>query len=558
MEQIRSKEIFGNEVSDFTLFPIQATAAQFLRWIEFKFTDENEMAGAVLADDMGLGKTKTIAALFESNLVETNLFICPLTTVIQASVEFLKTCRRLNVYNIEENKLMLLKLSPDATTTIGKEVDDFEEPFILVINKEKLYGKRSMEIVRRRLYFRVVLDEAHIVRNGDDTNFYTTLCNIGQPKVRIRGKEIRFGTRFAVTGTPIQNSRDDLFWIFRWIDDRYLTNPKIKYEEMNVWIRRNLFRRTEANITPAMKRLMEFPIYPPEIINVNLTMQDTKLSKQIETLQPDRIKELCDTDVRFKRNLATDQKAFTIASTIISNDICRKETESTIFTMKSVLSYPFTKPIFGISYSGDPFIKLETMVNIITAEPEKSFIIFHYYDPIKEAIMDIFKDSDYFVRNINGSTPGKNRQKIINECNKSIDNGRPCILLLSLKATSESLNCQRFDRMICMDQDANPQTEIQAFRRIYRVGQKNKVKIWILSLESLYNAFRIVDVDSRLENIKSSKIPSSQIIDEYNAAWYFRQYTFMNDEGDIETGVHFSDEFDRSRDYASEGPIEIN
>jgi SNF2 family DNA or RNA helicase len=558
MSQLHSKELFGNEVSDFTLFPIQGTATQFLRWIESKFTDENEMAGAVLADTMGLGKTKTCAALFESNLVETSLFICPLTTVNQASVEFLKTCKRLSIYNIEEDKLMLLSLNHDKTESISRQVADFEEPFILVINKEKITAKNSMGIVRRRLYFRVILDEAHVARNGSDTNFYNSLCKIQQPKITLNGKEIRFGTRFAVTGTPIQNGKDDLYWIFRWIDDRYLTNPKIKNEELTYWIRHNLFRRTELNLTPSMKRLMEFPIYPPEITTVNLSLPDTKLSKQIESLQPDRIKELCEIDPRFRKNLSMDQKAFTIVSTIISRDTFRSEKERNILSMKSVLSYPFAKPIFGIHYEGDLFVKLEAMLEIITNEPEKSFIIFHYYDPIKDVILDIFKDSTYFVRNIGGPTPGKNRQKIINECNKSIQRGKPVILLLSLKATSESLNCQSFDRMICMDQDANPQVEIQAFRRIYRVGQQNLVKIWILSLESIYNAFRIVDVDSRLEEIKSSKIPSSEIIDEYNAAWYFRQYTYTNDEGIVETGVHFSDEFDSSRECSSEGPIEIN
>lgn len=564
--QIHSKDIFGSHVSSFWLFPIQATAVQYLRWIEYKFTDDGQLAGCILADSMGFGKTKIIAALLESHVVPTSLYICPLSTMQQAEVEFLKTSCSLNVYTIDVHVLYKLKLNRDGLVH-RTEAKDFEDPFVLVINKEKLSTPRSLQIIKRRLYFRIVLDEAHAMRNGHDTALFANLNNIEQPRTVIRGKEVKFGTRIGVTGTPVNNDYDDIINIFKWIDDSSFTSTTNKMQQLRSLIRHYVFRRIESNLTESMKRIMEYPLFPPEIITIDITLPDTKLSRQIEGMDAERIKTLCDTDQRFCQNLANDEKAFTIARTIVGEKGERSDSEMTIFSMRSILSYPFDKDVFGVKYEGidsegnyNPSSKILSAVEIIAENTGESFIIFHQFEHIKNALMETFKNvfSEYHLFSITGKTPVKKRNEILAACNELIANGESVILLLSLRSSSEGLNCQLFCRMIFMDQDANPQIEAQAFRRIYRVGQTQLVKIWVLILETIYNSKKSIDVDRRLRDIKSDKMISTEIVDEYNAAWYFRRYTYINQDGIRETGVYYSDKFERSKEHDSEGFAEID
>ena len=101
--QFLSTQFFGNQVTPFYLYPIQITAVQWLRYIESKIGMPHEMAGGILSDEMGYGKTKDMAALAEVNIVPTTLCISPITTIRQTAREFLKTAKRLYVFEFGDH-----------------------------------------------------------------------------------------------------------------------------------------------------------------------------------------------------------------------------------------------------------------------------------------------------------------------------------------------------------------------------------------------------------------------------------------------------------------------
>ena len=159
--------------------------------------------------------------------------------------------------------------------------------------------------------------------------------------------------------------------------------------------------------------------------------------------------------------------------------------------------------------------------------------------------------------NIGGSTQFDKRSKILETCNNFIESGKTVILLLSLKAANEGLNCQSFSNMIFMDKSANPQDESQAARRIYRVGQDKPVKIYSIITEEVSNSNKVIDIDGRLTDIQEEKIPLSTLIDQYNAAWYAKRYTFINSKGERTSGTYFSETFETSGAHDSVGFDEI-
>lgn len=555
--QIDSNDIFGPNVSNFSLFPIQATAVQWLIWKESKFLEPGQSKGFILADTMGLGKTRTVAALCECNIVDTSIYICPLSIIDQVLEEFLLICSNLNIYTIDKNDIIKCSFNRDKTDIIKLKNSEMITPFVLIVNKDKISTKKN--IIDKFSYYRIILDEAHVVRNGESTKFYQSILNIKQPFEIVNKKKIIYGVKIGMTGTPIQNGINDLISLFRLLDQDCFKS-RINFDnELRVKIRNDLFRRTEDNITESMKKIMCFPKFKPISTKIIMKLEDTKLSKQVETIQVDRLKELCLNDNRFRENLSEDQKAFIIARTLISGENARSDKESNLISIRGLISYPFDKHVFNVEYTGERFIKIDYAMQIIEDNYGESFIIFHSFDNIRDAMIEEFKVyEDYNIKQISGKTNLVNRVKTLKLCSDLINNDKPVILFLSLRSTSEGLNCQDFSNIIFTDQDSNPQIKNQAIRRCHRTGQTKQIRYWELQLEGLSNIFRKIDVDYRIEEIKSEKLPSEEIINEYNAAWYFRQYSYTNQNGIVETGVFFNDKFQNSKDYCSEGPTEID
>lgn len=82
------------------------------------------------------------------------------------------------------------------------------------------------------------------------------------------------------------------------------------------------------------------------------------------------------------------------------------------------------------------------------------------------------KGIEYFY--LDGSTPSKERIKLVNEFNNS-DNIK--VFLISLKAGGTGLNLTSANLVIHFDPWWNPAVEDQATDRAHRIGQKNVVEV---------------------------------------------------------------------------------
>lgn len=70
------------------------------------------------------------------------------------------------------------------------------------------------------------------------------------------------------------------------------------------------------------------------------------------------------------------------------------------------------------------------------------------------------------------------RQPIIDEFNAP--NSKIFLMLLSTRACRLGINLATADTVILYDSDWNPHNDIQAFSRVHRIGQANKVAIYRL------------------------------------------------------------------------------
>ena len=175
--------------------------------------------GGILADMMGLGKTLSILSLIVDSLddaerfedlvpprspqrllitnLKATLLVCPLSTVanweqqikLHVKPEMVKYC----IYH-----------GPNRTDDVTK----LKGQDMVITSYQTLAAEYRRPGTKRPLldahFYRVVLDEAHIIRSRD-TGQSKAACEVMAPR------------RWAVTGTPIQNNLEDLGSLLKFL-----------------------------------------------------------------------------------------------------------------------------------------------------------------------------------------------------------------------------------------------------------------------------------------------------------------------------------------------------
>src|SRR5699024_989971 len=157
--------------------------------------------GGILADDMGLGKTiQSIAYILSENTSHPHLIVVPSSVVYNWQNEFRKFAPDLNVSVIAgtpEERQEKIKA--------GKEADVWVTSYGTI--------RQDVEYYRDVLFQTLILDEAQYIKN------YAT-------KTSKAVREIKASRRFALSGTPIENSLDELWAIFQVILPGLMPNQR--------------------------------------------------------------------------------------------------------------------------------------------------------------------------------------------------------------------------------------------------------------------------------------------------------------------------------------------
>lgn len=582
--ELSSKKLFGEYVKEFKLFAHQVPPVEWMRMIEYRLGVQNEFKGGVLADDMGLGKTRISASLISASPVPMTLVICPPTTRYNWIEELLKCVNGIYIFTIEGDKYIHCTLGVNEEgvecvidTPLNKKTGmTIISPCVLVCNYQLISaGTKNNKLVTDHIWDRIIVDEAHFLRNENAT--WEKLDGLRQPMILSNGVQHRLGSRWCVTGTPIQMEKSDLVNIFRFCDNRFLRGKTEREwgEELRWLISTRLFRRNRDQLTQFLKKLMKFPEKEPTIQISNINIPDTHLSQEISKLPYEQLRHWIHQDFQQKGNrpgnlidaILNDEKAFLITLTTEAKYYNSKSSTGN-FTepeqLRKIISYPYnTVPMIfeslrpGMNQYKGRMSKLEEIMQIIIKNPGESFVLFHHYETIavklQEMIMKRFPI--YRVLMINGNVKSdRERYNIVKEANSLIERKRPVILLSSMMATSEGVNYQAFSNLISVDPEYNPKTQDQANSRVQRIGQENEVTIYEIFLNDFQGFYGNVSVDKRIKDIRDERSSISDIIDVHNAAWTFKRLYYRNQEGQIESGVNFNTQFENLHPGTLNGP----
>ena len=388
--------------------------------------------GGILGDEMGLGKTLQTIAFLLSKKDSKTLIIAPTSLVFNWYNEFKKFAPSLKVAMVNGN--------PDERESLIKNYQEYD----VLITTYNLC-KRDLEIYKKIYFDYVILDEAQNIKNPSSQNAKSV-------------KKLKSKNRFALTGTPIENSLMELWSIFDFIMPNYL------YDE-------NKF------ITRYHRRLEEDPIIIEELKKLVNPFILRRYKKDVIKELPNKIEKklvIPMEEEQKKVYLAYSEHVKALIEKKVIDDEFKNSKIEILSYITKLRQIAIDPSLVMDKYNGASG-KMEAILELVknSIDEGHKILIFSQFTSALKNISKLFKINDISFNYLDGATPSKERGKLVEDFNKN----NTSVFLISLKAGGTGLNLTSADIVIHFDPWWNPAVEDQASDRAHRIGQKNVVEV---------------------------------------------------------------------------------
>ncbi len=383
--------------------------------------------GGILADDMGLGKTLQTLAFLASTGGRA-LVVCPSSLVHNWIAEAGKFTPWLKAVAIEgPDRERILTEHPDA--------DLFVTSYALLRRDEALWSGREFDVV--------ILDEAQHIKNPE--------AQVSKAAHRLRGRR-----RFALTGTPVENSPEDLWSICRFALPGYLGSRE-RFAERFVKplsagdppasVRERLSRRLRPVVLRRLKREVARDL--PEKIEQVVTCELTPKQREVyaKLLRESRAS-LLEAEGGRKRMLA-------LTALLRLRQTC---CDLRLLGLRDL-------PEDEVSAKVEAFGEL---LDEAIAGGHR-VLVFSQFVGMLQILAGALAGKGIACCYLDGQT--KDRAAVVNR----FQTGDAPVFLISLKAGGVGLNLTAADTVIHIDPWWNPAVEAQATDRAHRIGQERVV-----------------------------------------------------------------------------------
>ncbi len=409
------------------------------KWLK---TLEKYKFGGILADDMGLGKTIQIIALLNSNLKSKkhipSIVVCPSTLVLNWKAEAQKWCGHMSVLAIKGTAEERLE-----------QIENLEDYDLIITSYDLL--KRDIDNYENKMFKYIIADEAQYIKNASTQNS-TAL------------KSLKGEIKFALTGTPIENSVAELWSIFDFIMPGYLYNYnkfKKKFEEP-------ILKLEDKEALVRLKKLISPFILRREKKDVLTELPEKNISIMKNEMETEQQKV-------YLSYLAQTQKE--VAQELSGNSFEKSKLKILMLLtrLRQICCHP---SLFIENYNGGSG-KLKQCLDLLSEAISSGhkILLFSSYTSMFDIIEEELKSQHIEYFKLVGNTPVNKRIEMVDEFN---NNENIKVFLISLKAGGTGLNLTSADVVIHYDPWWNLSSENQATDRAYRIGQKNSVQVYKL------------------------------------------------------------------------------
>lgn len=329
-----------------------------------------------------------------------------------------------------------------------QSIDEYD----LVITSYDLL-KRDIDLYKERNYqFKyVIADEAQYLKNSNTQNAKAI-------------KQIKSDTRYALTGTPIENSLAELWSIFDFIMPGYLFG----YRKFKNTYETPIIKGEDEAAMSKLKMLIE-----PFVLRRN--------KKEVLTELPDKTVTVLNNEMGEEQKniylnyLLRAKQELTEQIDLNGYESSRMQILAALTRLRQICCHP---SLFIKDYN-EGSSKLEQCMEIVqeAVNGGHKILLFSGYTSMFEIIEKELKQNNIKYFKLTGSTKVEERMKLVDEFN---ENPEIKVFLISLKAGGTGLNLTGADMVIHYDPWWNVSTENQATDRAYRIGQRNNVQVYKL------------------------------------------------------------------------------
>lgn len=413
----------------------------------------------VLADDMGLGKSLqsiiTLTNYHESHPKACSLIVCPTSLIYNWKEEIAKFHPKFKV------------LPGDGTPAQRKKLLNDIKDYDIIITSYSLLQK-DIEFYKTVPFGYVILDEAQHIKNRTTRNAKSV-------------KMLQASHRLILTGTPIENSLDELWSLFDFLMpgllgsferfvEKYLRNPQFPTGRNIEGLRKK--------VSPFILRRMKKDVLT-DLPPVNQIVYHSHLSDTQRALYNSYA-----ASAREELSQLVKKEGF---------DKVQIHVLATLTRLKQICCHPaiFAKEKAEPGDSAKYEMLMELLQTLI--EGKHKTVIFSQYTRMLNIIRQDLQKQRIKFEYLDGTS--KNRLEIVNSFNN--DPSIP-VFLVSLKAGGAGLNLVGADTVIHYDMWWNPAVEDQATGRVHRIGQKSE-------LVSSYKLVSLNTVEEKIIQLQQSK-----------------------------------------------------
>lgn len=430
--------------------------------------------GGILADDMGLGKTVQLLAVIcdyvnKNKKGRPSLVVCPSSLSLnwQNEIEkFTEGIQSLVIHGTLEER--------------QRQIASIPKYHVVITSYELL--KRDLEEYQKYDYqFKyIIADEAQYIKNNNTRNAKAI-------------KAMKADTRFALTGTPIENSLSELWSIFDFIMPGYLFSYK-KFKEL---YETAIVRGEDDYTTDKLKKL----ISPFILRRIKGEVLKELPDKTISILNSRMAEEQRNIYLSYLAQAKKD-----VQEEIRENGIEKSQIKilALLTRLRQICCHP---SLFIENYKGESG-KLNQCIEIVkeAVGAGHKILLFSGYTSMLQIIEKQLQEENITYRKLTGQTNVNDRIDLVNEFNEDKEIK---VFLISLKTGGTGLNLTGADMVIHYDPWWNLSAENQATDRSYRIGQKRNVQVYkLITKDSIEE--KIYDLQKKKEMLIDTMLSTNQ------------------------------------------------
>ncbi|XP_046701763.1 LOW QUALITY PROTEIN: chromodomain-helicase-DNA-binding protein 6 [Silurus meridionalis] len=456
----------GNQLREYQL--------EGMNWLLFNWYNRKN---CILADEMGLGKTiQSITFLYEIFLMGLRgpfLIIAPLSTITNWEREF-RTWTEINVvvyHGSQISRQMILQYEMYHRDEQGNITPGFFKFHGIITTFEMIMADcPELKKVNWRC---VVIDEAHRLKNRN--------CKL------LEGlKLMNLEHKVLLTGTPLQNSVEELFSLLNFLEPVQFPSESTFLEEFGDLKTEEQVKKLQAILKPMMLRRLK------DDVEKNLApKEETIIEVELTNMQKKYYRAILEKNFTFLAKGANQHNMPNLINTMMELRKCCNHPYLITGAEEKILD-SFRKthnpdaPDFQLQamiQAAGKLVLIDKLLPKLIAGGHK-VLVFSQMVRCLDILEDYLIQRRYTYERIDGRVRGNLRQAAIDRFCK-VDSDR-FVFLLCTRAGGLGINLTAADTCIIFDSDWNPQNDLQAQARCHRIGQRKAVKVYRLITRNSY------------------------------------------------------------------------